>query len=268
MFPLPVLPTRTDTPCNWEGISMHSLATLVCQLWGKYRWNMGIAGKNVLFWRGSIKRLELQMTYGYRTKTFIIYSYRCGQPPSVDKRSNLMRVSHSWTSNLKIPQIYKIFWPASEPCIGATNKYSDSMFPLPVLHIRTYTPCNWEGISMHSLATLVCQRWRKYRWNMEIAGENVLFWMGSIKRLKLQTTYWYRAEPSIIYSYMSGQPAFVDTRSDLLRVSHSWTSNLKILQIYKIFWPASEPCIGATITYSDSIFPVLILRTRTYLTCN
>ena len=198
MFPLPVLRTRTYTPCNWEGIIMHSLATLVCQHWGKYRWNMDIAGENVLFWCGSIKRLELQMTYRYRAKTFIFYSYMSGKSSPADTRPDLMRVSHSWTSNLNIPQIWKIFWPASELCMGATSKYSDSMFPLLVLPTRTYTPCNWEGISMHSLAKLVCQLWGKYRWNMDIAGENVLFWRGSIKRLELQMTYRCRAKTFII----------------------------------------------------------------------
>ena len=28
------LPTRTYQPCKWEGMGMHSLATLVCQTWG------------------------------------------------------------------------------------------------------------------------------------------------------------------------------------------------------------------------------------------
>ena len=231
MFPLSVLPTRTYTPCNWEGISMHGLATLVCQLWGKYRWNMDIAGENVLFWRGSIKRLELQITYRYGAKTFIIYSYMSGQPSSVDTRSDLMRVSHSGRSNLKIPQIWKIFWPAPEPCMGATSKYSDSMFPLPALPTRTYTPCNWDGISMHSLAKLVCQLWGKYRWNMDIAGENVLFRRGYIKRLDHQATCRYSADTFRTCSYRSGLPLSVDTRSDLMHVSHSGTSNLNIPQI-------------------------------------
>ena len=159
MFPLPVLRIRTYTPCNWEAIGMCSLVTVICQSWVKYRWNMEIAGQYVLFWRGSIKWLELQRTYRYRAETFRIYSYRWGQPFSVGTRFDLMRVSHSGTSNLIIPQIYRIFWPASVPCIGATNKYSDSMFPSPVLRIGTYTPCSWEGVSMHSLATLVCQVW-------------------------------------------------------------------------------------------------------------
>ena len=190
---------------------MYILDTLVCQSWGKYRWNMEIAGQNVLFWRGSIKVTT----------------------------SDFMRVSHSGTSKLKIPEILKIFWPASEPCREATSKYSDSIFPVPILPTRSHPPCKYEGMGMHSLDTLVCQSWEKYRWNMEIAGQNVLFWRGSIK---------------------------VAT-SDCMRVSHSGTSKLKIPEILKIFWPASEPCREATSKYSDSIFPVLILPTRSHPPC-
>ena len=170
IIPVPILPTCSYPPCKYEGMGMHSSDTLVCQSWGKYRWNMEIAGQNVLFWRGSIKVTT----------------------------SDCMRVSHSGTSELKIPEILKIFWPASEPCREATSKYSDSIFPVPILHTRSYPPCKYEGVGMHSLETLVCQSWGKYRWNMVIAGQNVLFWMGSIK-----------------------------VTSDCMRISHTGTSKLK-----------------------------------------
>ena len=29
------LPTRTYQPCKWEGMGMHSLATVICQMWRK-----------------------------------------------------------------------------------------------------------------------------------------------------------------------------------------------------------------------------------------
>ena len=156
------------------------------------------------------------------------------------------------------------------------------MFSVPALHTRTYPPYNSQSVNKHSFATLVClhifcacstlhpylpghpiirkcmdmhslatlgmdcikmvSHLVNYRWNMEIAGQNVLFWMGSIKRLDLQTTYRYRAKHFRIYSYWSGLPYFVVTRSENMRVSHSGTSNVKILEIFKHFWPASEPC--------------------------
>ena len=154
-------PRRTPTYplCKWEGISMHRLATLVCQSWGKYRWNMEIAGQNVLFWRGSIKRLDLHMTYRYRAETFRVYFYRLGLPFCVVTRSDLMRVSHSGTSKLKIPEIFKICWPASEPCKQGTTRVKVSIFSMRPLRTPTYPLCKWEGISMHRLATLVCQIW-------------------------------------------------------------------------------------------------------------
>ena len=49
-----------------------------------------------------------------------------------------------------------------------------------------------------------------------------------------------------------------------MRVSHSWTPQLNILEILKHFWPASEPCRQATIKDIDFIFPV---RTLPSLTC-
>ena len=73
---------------------------------------------------------------------------------------------------------FKIFWPAAETCREATNKYSDSIFPVRILPIPTYQPCKYEGMGMDSVDTLVCQIWGKYRWIMEIAGQNVLFWRG------------------------------------------------------------------------------------------
>ena len=127
-----------------------------------------------------------------------------------DQSQRDVKVENSW--NLKI------FWPASEPCREATSKYSDSIFPVPILPTRSHPPCKYEGMGMHSLDTLVCQSWGKYRWNMEIAGQNVLFWRGSIKV----------------------------TTSDCMRISHSGTSKLKIPEILKIFWPASEPCREVT----------------------
>ena len=207
---------------------------------------MEIAGQNVLFWTGSIKRLDFQTTYRYRAETFRFYSYRLGPLSCVDTRSDLMRVSQSGMSNVKIPEILQICWPASEPCREATSKYSGSIIPVPILRIHTYPPCNWEGIDMRSLVTVACQSWVKYRWNLVIAWQKVLFWRGSVKRLVLQTTYRYRAEryrvePFRIYFYRIGLPYCVVTRSDHMRVSHSRTSKLKILEIFKHFFT----CIGA-----------------------
>ena len=96
-----------------------------------------------------------------------------------------MRVSHSGTSNLKIPEILEIFWPAAGICREATNMYSDSMFPVRILTLTTYQPCSYAVMGMDSVDTLVCQIWGKYRWIMEIAGQNFLFWRGTIKRLDL-----------------------------------------------------------------------------------
>ena len=75
----------------------------------------------------------------------------------------------------------------------------------------------------------------KYRWNLVVAGLDVLFWRGSIKRLDLQTTCRYRAETSRVFSYRIELQSFVVTRSNLIRVSHSGTSNLKLLEMFNHF---------------------------------
>ena len=119
-------------------------------------------------------------------------------------RSNLMRVSHSWTPKLNILEILKHFWPASEPCIQATIKDMDFIFPVPALRSVTYPPCKYESMDMQSWSTVVCQTWRQFRWNLVISCQNVVFWMGSIKRPNLQTADRYRAESFRVDSNMMG----------------------------------------------------------------
>ena len=86
-----------------------------------------------------------------------------GLPSSVITMSDYMRVSHSETSKLKIPEILKIFLPVLEPCREATIKYSDSIFVVCILRILTYQPCKYKGVGMLSVDTPVCQIWAKYR---------------------------------------------------------------------------------------------------------
>ena len=159
-----------------------------------------------------------------------------------------MRVSHRETSKLKIPHILKIFWPAWEPCREATSEYSDSIFPLRILRILTYQPSKYEGMGMHCVDTLVCQSWGKYRrWIMETVRQNVLFCRGSIKRLDLQMTYRYRAEPFRVYSYMIGLHIRCSYNVLIICVSvAAGRQMLKIPEILEIFWAASESCREAT----------------------
>ena len=58
---------------------------------------------------GAIKRLDLQTTYRIRAEPFRVYSYMIGLHTAVVTTSVYMRVSHSGTSNLKIPEILEIF---------------------------------------------------------------------------------------------------------------------------------------------------------------
>ena len=127
---------RTYQLCNWEGIDMRSSATVVCQIWVKYRWNLVIAWQNVLFRRGSIKRLVLQMTYRYRGEPFRNYFYRTGLPYCAVTRCDIMRVSHSRTSNRKFLKFWNIFdlhrSPVSREPLGLGAPYLLSLLYLPV----------------------------------------------------------------------------------------------------------------------------------------
>ena len=154
-------------------------------------------------------------------------------------RSDLMRVSHSWMPKLNIPEILTNFWTASEPCRRATIKDMDFIFPVRTLPSLTCPPCKYEGMDMPSSWTLVCKIWGQFRWNLVLYGQNILFWTGSINRPYLQTANGYRAESIRVDSNMLGQYTWAVTRSDLMRVSHSWTPQLNILEILKHFWPAS-----------------------------
>ena len=125
-------------------------------------------GQNVLFWSGSIKRPDLQAAYRYRAKSFRVDSNMIGR--SAVTRSRLMRVSHSSTPQLNILEILKHFWPAPEPCRQANIMDVDCIFPVRTLPPRTCPPGKHEGMNMHSSSTVVCQIWRKFRWNLVLHG--------------------------------------------------------------------------------------------------
>ena len=71
---------------------------------------------------------------------------------------------------LNILEILKHFWPASEPCMQATIKDMDFIFPVPALRSVIYPPCKYESMDMHSWSTVVCQIWGQFRWNLVIYG--------------------------------------------------------------------------------------------------
>ena len=52
-----------------------------------------------------------------------------------------------------------------------------------------------------------------------------------------------------------------------MRVSHSWTPKLNILEILTHFWPASVPCRQGTIQDMDFIFPMRTLPTLRLQPC-
>ena len=85
-------------------------------------------------------------------------------------RSDLMRVSHSWTPQLNILEILKHLWPASEPCRQANIKDMDCIFPVPTLPSPIYQPCKYEGMDKPTSTTVLCQSWGQFRWNLVLYG--------------------------------------------------------------------------------------------------
>ena len=85
-------------------------------------------------------------------------------------RSDLMRVSHSWTPQLNILQILKHYWPASEPCRQANVKDMDCIFSVRALPTLTCPPWKYKGMDVHSSPTVVCEIWGQFRWNLVLYG--------------------------------------------------------------------------------------------------
>ena len=127
-------------------------------------------GQNVLFWSGSIKRPDLQTAYRYRAESFRVDSNMIGPYTWAVTRSDLMRVSHSWTPQLNILEILKHLWPASEPCRQATIKDMDFIFPVRTLPTITYRPWKYKGMDILSWSTVVCHIWGHFRWNLVVYG--------------------------------------------------------------------------------------------------
>ena len=216
-------------------------------------------------WGGSIKRPDLQTAYGYRTESFSVDSNMIGRSTWAVARSDLMRVSHSWIPKVSILEILKHFWPASEPCRQATIMIWTLCFlclpcPPPLPSDR----CKYEGMDMHNLATVLCQIWGQFRWNLVLYESKCPILKGVHQTARspncvIDTGLNHSASIPI----WSGDHTCAVTRSDLKRVSHSWTPKLNILEILKHFWPASEPCRQATITDMVFMIPVPALPSLT-----
>ena len=158
-------------------------------------------------------------------KSFRVASNMIG--PSTVIRSDLMRVSHSWTPKLNILEILTHFWPTSEPCRQATIKDMDFIFPVRTLPTLTYRPCKYEGMDVRSWSTVVCHIWGQFRWNLVLYGSKCPILKRVHQTARSPNGYRYRAKSFRVDFNMIGRSAV--TRSDLMRVSHSWTPKLNIL---------------------------------------
>ena len=175
---------------------------------------------------------------------------------------NLMRVSHSWTPKLNILEILKHFWPASEHCRQATISIWTLYFlcvpyfrHLSTLYIWRHGHAQLIHSSLSNLGTISL---KSGNLRVKMSYSEGVHQTGKISKRPDR----YRAESFRVDSNMIGWSTCAVTRSNLMRVSHSWTPKLNILEILKHFWPASEPCIQATF-----IFPVRALTSVTHPHC-
>ena len=137
IFPVRTLPTLTCPPCKYKGMDIHSSSTVVCQIWGQFRWNLVLYGSKcpilkrvhetarspIGLW---IQRCILQGQFQYDRAIYLssynVWTY-AGQS-QLDAKLNIL-------------EILTHFWPASEPCGQATINDMDFMFPVPSLHSHT-----------------------------------------------------------------------------------------------------------------------------------
>ena len=155
---------------------MQSFAAVLCQIWGQFRWNLVIYGSKCPILKGVhqigqiAKRLIDTAGIEIIQATINVVSNMIGRSAVAVTRSDLMRVSHSWTPKLHILEILTHFWPESEPCRHANVKDMDCILPMRALPSFIDPPCKYEGMDMHSWSTVVCQIWGQFRWNLVLYG--------------------------------------------------------------------------------------------------
>ena len=171
IFPVRALTSVTYPPCIYEGMGMHSWSTVVCQIWGQFRWNLVIYGSKCPILKGvhqTAKSPNGTIDTGLNHSESI--PIWLGDLPVQLQGRTLCGTVTAGRPKLNILEILKHFWPASEPCMQATIKDMDFIFPVPALRSVIYPPCKYESMDMHSWSTVVCQNWGQFRWNLVIYG--------------------------------------------------------------------------------------------------
>ena len=149
----------------------HSLATVLCQIWGQFRWYLVIyvSKRPVLKGVHQTARISQRLIdTGLNLSASI--SMWSGDQPVLLQGLTLCGSVTSWTTQLNILEILKHFSPASEPCRQANVKDMDGILSVRALPSLIYTPCKYEGMDMHSWSTVVCQLWGQFRWNLVLYG--------------------------------------------------------------------------------------------------
>ena len=138
IFPVRILPSLTCPPYKYESMDMHSWSTVVCKIWGQFRWNLVIYWTKCPILKGVHQ--TARFTNGLQIQGRIIqgrfqYDWAinlCGYKvwPYAGQSQLDGTIEYSWN--------FKTFWPASEPCRQATSKNVDFIFPVRALPSITY----------------------------------------------------------------------------------------------------------------------------------
>ena len=137
IFPVRTRPTLTCPPCKYEGMDIHSSSTVVCQIWGQFRWNLVLYGS---------KCPILKRVHETARSPFGLWIQHCIlQGRFQYDRAIYLSSYNVWPyagqsqldAKLNILEILTHFWTAAEPCGQAAINDMDFMFPVPSLHSHT-----------------------------------------------------------------------------------------------------------------------------------
>ena len=134
---------------------MQSFATVLCQIWGQFRWNLVLYVSKcpILKWVHQTTRSPNQ--YNRAICSYQIWPY-AGQS-QLDAK-----MEYSWNFNT--------FLTCIGACRQATIKDMDFIFPVRTLPTLSYRPRKYKGMDMLSWSTVVCHIWGQFRWNLVLYG--------------------------------------------------------------------------------------------------
>ena len=162
---------------------------------------------------------------------------------------------------------FKFFWSAWVTHLGVTDGFGNCKLIVGTLHACAYQPCKNEGLTFNSRSILNYQMWLKYRENFEIYGSNCPIQGGACFNDFPNSIAVTWVETFKILSCVIEPSAHLIRRYGGMRVILDWTSKLKFISNFKLFWPAWVTRLGVTEGFGNFKLLVRTLHTCAYLPC-